>query len=303
MGKALRVLVLVGWGMALVACDPAVEGENPEGKGTSVVPMGRGAETSGVDVPTAFKEAIEAHLQGEGTESMQASLEAQTAQELWSVLQWLPTVDVDDGQRAGFAAVVLSHLVDKEPREVARYLASDQEVPFGLAGSSSSLLPFREAMTRWAAEDTEEAFAALASFEARPGIGPRIEEFEELHGERLEVTLAGAMPLDDWTAVTARWDRLEGAEVGSLMPRLLERTSSLEERDRLMDRTAIWLGEQWESEGPAVIFEWALGLGDADFQKTILDRVPVPEGFALPEGGAEGEGQGGPVESVEPPSL
>ena len=153
-GRMVRGALLTGCFSVLVACDQSpVEPDGGE-TGASVVPTGRGSGLDGVDIPGSLKQSIESHLEGaaDGAESLEASLAALSAPELWSVIDWLASAEADEGLRAGMAAVVLSSLVDKEPREVARYLAREGETPFGLSGSSASLLAFREANDRTSLE-------------------------------------------------------------------------------------------------------------------------------------------------------
>ncbi len=260
--------------LCVAGCDRVAVDRDQE-EAPSVVP----SERSWTAMPAgALRQTLEINLRGEdaGGEKLAEALEGLPASELWSIIYWLPAADGDEGRRVGLAAVVLSELVEKSPAEVARYLTTEG-VPFGLADSSMSLVAFRRAMTHWASSQPEKAFEALDAYAESSIIEERIVELEDLHGERLEVTLAGAMPVSDLGAVTAQWDRLERREAASLLPRLLERLPSTEDRESLMDRTAAWLGEQWSHEGPGVVVEWALGLPDDELEQAIIDRVKEPK--------------------------
>lgn len=212
----------------------------------------------------------------ESTSALREMLGELSTPSLWDLLSFLPSTGGDEGKRVGVAMVILGELALKDPPAAARYLTG-AEAPYGLAQSPASIMAFRQAMIQWASQDASTAFHELDAYEEMPHLKAAIDGLTEMHGERLEVTLAGAMPLTNLAAVTARWNHLESREAASLLPRLLERLSSDDQREALANETAAWLREQWQRNGPGTLFQWALGLNDDALQQQILSRVHEPE--------------------------
>ena len=211
-------LITAGCGRVEPRSDDEPDGPTSSG---SVVPLGRPLATMD---PAVFRDHLQAILEGDKAppSDFHTTLNTFPATRLWSMLEWLDTAEGDEGMRQGLAVVILSSLAEKAPEDAVQYLIAS-ESPFGLSRSEAALMAFRRAMAQWSSQNPEEAIAALAAYQEDPALAERISALTEMHSERLEVTLAGAMPVRDFKAVTERWNTLERKEAGSLLPRFLER--------------------------------------------------------------------------------
>ena len=271
--KLQRSSVCLALALAAAGCErsdqEAGESRTPT---KSIVQPGQPRETTETET---FQRQLEPILKGEREfpADFEKRLGTLPPARLWSLLDWLEGTEAEKGRRNGLAAVVLSQLAKKEPLETSTYL-TDERVAFGLLSSSAGLMAFRRSMTQWSSQDHRAAFEALKGYRETPAILEKIESLAQMDGERLEVTLAGAMALTDMAEVTARWDVLGRKEAASLLPRLLARLPPGDHREDLLEHTVLWLREQWMREDdPGVVFEWSLGLGDDPLWQQVLTRL------------------------------
>ncbi len=273
---AVRALIVIATALSwLTSCggDGEVSGEPSNG---SVIPKERQRLLASL---TEVQEEMKRALQNNGpsSEAFASTLDSLPKDSLWPLLAWLGSQEASEEQRTGLATVILSQLASKDPAVTANYLASF-ESPYNIVDSPATLMAFRQAMTQWSREHPEEAWEALVSFREDGELSAQMLTLTVMHGERLEVTLVGAMPLTDLKAIASRWNDLEWKEAGSLIPRLAQRTSSPGQRDALLEQSAQWLQQQWETHGPETVMQWGIGLGDEALQNEILSKIEPPEG-------------------------
>lgn len=276
--------VLLPWfllvSLLLISCDPrestSVHDETGSASPAGALSRNHASPPAPESILPEMLATLNALLQEEDAASPPATLSEELAQlpaaALWELLHWLGDAPGTPGQRTGLAVVILGELAHKDPAALARHLTNSQ-APFALYSSDAGLMAFRQAMTHWTTAQPQEAFAALDAFASQPEMTDPLSELTRMHGERLEVTLVAAMPLEDLPAVTARWDHLELREAAAVLPRLLHRLPSEPERQALLTETTTWLREKWNQEGAGAVFQWALGLEDDALQQEILDRV------------------------------
>ena len=265
-------LFLIACVWYVISCDRLDVQQQDSGQPTSVLDSQR-SDAEGMD--QSLQSVLKSALSGERNANLIEDLTQQSPNALLGALMVLPDMAGAEGEKGGFAAMMLGVLAEKSPSECVRYLTSRKSA-YGLHRGTGGVLALRQAMQVWSAKDPGAAFTSLAKLQDDSDIKRIIDRLAESHSESLALSMAGGIPIDDMEKVHRVWAQLSRKDVGAVLSRHLAKAQTPDERATFIGETADWVNRQWRQEGSKAVFDWAIGVTDDGLRAEVLDKVELP---------------------------